>query len=175
MALYEFEGKRPQIGAETYVSESADVIGDVAIGNNCYIGPGARIKGDYGSIIIGNKTNVQENCVLHARPGKKCVVGNGCFISHGSILHNCTINDNARVGMGAIVSDYAVVGKSAVLGEGCIVVQKQEIPPHAVAVGMPAKVVGKQLTTERLTEQEGYSNVYVELAKRYLSSLKRID
>jgi carbonic anhydrase/acetyltransferase-like protein (isoleucine patch superfamily) len=174
MALYEFEGKRPKVGKETYVSETADVIGDVTIGDNCYIGPGARIKGDYGTVKIGSASNVQENCIIHARPGEVCTVGDGCSVGHGSILHNCTIKNRAKVGMGAIVSDYAVVGEDSVVGEGCVVRQHQEIPPRSVAVGVPAKVIG-ELNDERLAEREKYRNVYPDLAKRYLAGLKRIE
>jgi carbonic anhydrase/acetyltransferase-like protein (isoleucine patch superfamily) len=174
MALYEFEGKRPTIGKETYASETADVIGDVAIGDNCYIGPGARIKGDYGTVRIGNKSNVQENCVIHARPGELCAIGNGCSIGHGAVLHNCTIKDGAKVGMAAVISDYAVVGEDCIVGEGCVVKQHQEIPPRTIAVGVPAKVVG-EISAERLSERDKYRNVYPDLAKRYLAGLKRIE
>lgn len=174
MAMYEFEGKRPSIGEETYVSESADVIGDVTIGDNCYIGPGARIKGDYGKVRIGNESNVQENCVIHARPGELCVIGNGCSIGHGAVLHNCTIKERAKVGMAAVISDYAVVGEDCIIGEGCVVKQYQEIPPGSIAVGVPARVVGK-VTRNRLAERDKYRNVYPDLAKRYLTGLKRVE
>ena len=127
MVMYRFEGKKPKIGEGTYMSESAEVIGDVVIGKQCYIGPGAKIRGDYGSILIGNKTSIEENCVLHARPSEMCKVGNMVTVGHGSILHNCTVRDYAVIGMGAIVSDYAVVGVWSVVGEGCVVKNKQVI------------------------------------------------
>ena len=174
MALYEFEGKRPVVGKETYVSETADVIGDVVIGDECFIGPGARIKGDYGKVRIGSRSSVQENCIIHARPDEICTVGERCTIGHGSILHNCTVGDGASVGMGAIVSDWAVVGESAIVGEGCVVRQRQEIPARKVAVGVPAKVVG-DVSGGRKAERDGYSGVYPELARRYAKSLKRIE
>ena len=173
MALYEFEGKSPKIGNLTYVSETADVIGDVTIGDNVYIGPGARIKGDYGTVKIGNRCDVQENCVIHARPGEVCAMHDESSAGHGSILHNCTIEKGAKIGMGAIVSDYAVVGEEALIGEGAVVRQRQEIPPRSVAVGVPAKVTG-QISEERLAERGKYRNVYPELAERYLKGLKRI-
>lgn len=169
MALYEFEGKSPKIGEGTYVAETADVIGDVVIGNKCYIGPGARIKGDYGSIKIGNETAIQENCILHARPDEKCSVGNQANIGHGAILHNCTIKDGAIVGMGAIVSDWAVVKKNAIIAEGCVVKQNQVIPAGKIAVGIPAKIIGK-----RNKQWSQFKGIYAGLAKRYLKSLKKI-
>jgi carbonic anhydrase/acetyltransferase-like protein (isoleucine patch superfamily) len=169
MALYEFEGKSPKIGKETYVAESADIIGDVVIGDKCYIGPGARIKGDYGSIRIGNETAIQENCVLHARPDETCSVGNQVNVGHGAILHNCTIKDGAVIGMGAIVSDWAVVEENAIVAEGCVVKQRQVIPAKKVAVGVPAKIVGE--STEEWNKLKG---IYVKLAKRYQTGLKKI-
>jgi len=174
MALYEFEGRRPTIGKETYVSETADIIGDVKIGNSCYVGPGARVKGDYGSVRIGDNTSVQENCVIHARPDDSCVIGSFCRIGHGSILHNCRIMDNVIVGMGAIISDWAVVGEDAIVGEGCLVAQRQEIPPQKVALGIPAKVVG-DLSRESMEEREKHRYIYSELAKRYQANLKKIE
>jgi carbonic anhydrase/acetyltransferase-like protein (isoleucine patch superfamily) len=174
MALYAFEGKSPKIGEETYIAETADVIGDVVIGNNCYIGPGARIKGDYGSIRIGNETSVQENCIIHARPNEICRVGNQVTVGHGAILHNCTVHDGVIIGMGAIVSDWAIVGENALVAEGAVVRQFQQIPEGKVAVGVPAKVTG--LVSERVkSEWPMYKSVYVDLARRYRQGLKRIE
>lgn len=173
MALYEFEGKKPVIGEDAYVCETADVIGDVRIGDRCYIGPGARIKGDYGSIAIGNETSVQENCILHARPGDRCTVGDHCTIGHGAILHNCTIEDEVVVGMGAIVSDWAVVREKAVIAEGAVVRQSDEIPADMIAAGVPAKVI-KQVTADGRRFQQLARDVYPELALRYLKSLKKL-
>ena len=174
MALYEFEGKRPVIGEGTYVSETADVIGEVRIGDRCYIGPGARIKGDYGAIFIGSETSVQENCILHARPGDKCTVGSCCTVGHGAILHNCTIENEVVVGMGAIVSDWAVVRQGAVVAEGAVVRQSDEVPANKVAVGVPAKVIG-DVTEKGRRFQQLSCDVYPKLARRYLKSLKKLE
>ncbi len=142
MTIYEFEGRIPKIHESTYVSKSADIIGDVKIGKNCYIGPGAKIKGDYGSVIIGDNSNVQENCVIHARPDKKTVIGDYVSIGHGAIIHGATINDYAVVGMGSVVSDFAKVGIWSAVGEGAVVVSGKEVPDQGIAVGIPAKVIG---------------------------------
>ncbi len=172
MALYEFEGKRPRIGAGAFVPESADIVGDVVIGEKCFIGVGARIRGDYGSVVIGNATSVQENVVIHAREGDRTVVGDNVQLGHGCILHNCTVRDNAVIGVGAIISDYATVGDWAIIGEGAVV--RGEIPDGTVAVGVPAKVVG-QVTEEQKKEWRHYKRLYAELAsERYPKSLTRI-
>jgi len=173
MALYEFEGRRPEIGEGTYVSETADVIGTVRIGARCYIGPGARIKGDYGSISIGDETSVQENCILHARPGDRCTVGSRSTVGHGAILHNCTIEDEVVIGMGAIVSDWAVIHEGAVVAEGAVVRQSDEIPPDKIAAGVPAKVIG-DVTEEGRRFQQLAREVYPHLARRYLKGLKKL-
>ena len=140
MALYEFEGKRPQIGRTSFVPESADVIGDVIIGEGCFVGAGARIRGDYGRIRIGDRTSVQENVVIHARDGDQTLVGSNVQLGHGCILHNCTVKDNAVIGVGAILTDFCVVGDWAIVGEGAVV--RGEVPDGKIAVGVPAKVIG---------------------------------
>ena len=172
MAIYEFEGKRPVIGAGTFIPESADVIGDVTIGERCFIGVGARLRGDYGAIVIGSCTSVQENVVIHARDGDRTVVGDNVQLGHGAILHNCTVKDNAVIGIGAIVTDYAVVGDWAIVGEGAVL--RGEIPDGAVAVGVPARVVGR-VTDEQKREWLYYKAKYAELAaERYPRGFRRI-
>ena len=174
MPLYEFEGKRPKVAPSTFVNETAVIIGDVEIGENCYIAPNCVIRGDWGKIIIGDQCSVQGCCVLHARPDGQTVVGNRVSVGHASVLHNCTVRDFALVGMNAVVSDYAVVGERSVVGEGCVVRQGQEIPPESIAVGVPAKVVGK-LTPEQMEKYDSYKTLYANLAGRNYEGLKRID
>lgn len=172
MALYEFEGRRPRIGAGTFIPESADVIGDVTLGAECFIGVGARLRGDYSTIVIGDRTSVQENVVIHARAGDRTVVGSNVQLGHGCILHNCTVRDNAVIGVGAILSDYAVIGNWAIVGEGAVV--RGEIPDGMIAVGIPAKVIGR-VTEEQKREWRFYKELYAELAaRRYPKGLKRI-
>lgn len=171
MVSYRFDGREPKIGEGTYVSQSAEVIGNITIGEQCYIGPGAKIRGDYGNIQIGNKTSIEENCVLHARPDEACRVGNMVTVGHGSILHNCTVKDYAVIGMGAIVSDYAVVGVWSVVGEGCVVKNKQAIADRKIVVGIPAKVVG-EVSKDYRKLWTSYKNLYAELALRYPQKLE---
>ena len=175
MSIYEFEKKKPRIGKGTFIFPSADVIGDVTIGKNCYIGPGARIRGDYGSIRIGDDTAVEENVVIHARPNEKTIIGNSVTIGHAAIIHNATIHDWAIIGMGAIVSDYAEIGEWAVVAEGAVVKNKEKIPDKAIAVGVPAKVVA-EITLEYKKQWTEYKNIYSDLARTRLpNSLKVVD
>lgn len=174
MTIYEFEGKRPKIGDGSYVFDEATIIGDVTIGNGCYIGAGAVLRGDYGTIKIGDRTAIEDNCTIHARPGDVCTIGNNVTLGHGAIVHNATIGDWVVVGMGAIVSDYSTVGQWAAIGEGAVVKNKSDIPEGAIAVGIPAKIVS-QTSEEYRKQWTEFKAIYVDLAtKRYPDGLKKI-
>jgi carbonic anhydrase/acetyltransferase-like protein (isoleucine patch superfamily) len=172
MPVYEFEGKVPKIGAGTYVFASADIIGDVELGENVYVGAGARIRGDYGKIVIGDNTAVEDNVVIHARPEDHTSIGNNVTLGHGSIIHNATIKDWAVIGMGAIVSDWAVVGEWSVVGEGAVVKNRSEVPDGKIAVGVPAKVIA-YVTDDYKKQWTEFKEIYSDFAKRrYPESLK---
>jgi phenylacetic acid degradation protein len=172
MALYEFEGKRPTIGKTSFVPETADIIGEVVIGEGCFIGVGARIRGDYGRVQIGDRTSVQENVVIHARENGETIVGSNVQLGHGCLLHNCTVKDNAVVGVGAILTDFSIVGDWAIIGEGAVV--RGEVPDGTIAVGVPAKVIGN-VSDQHKAEWQYYKDKYAELASvRYPAGLKRI-
>lgn len=174
MTLYEFEERRPDVDDGAYVSESAEVVGDVTIGEDCFIGPGAKIKGDYGTVIIGDNTNIQENCVVHARPDEKTVIGDWVTIGHGAIIHGPEIKDYAVVGMGAIISDFAVIGEWSVVGEGALVANEKDIPDEKVAVGVPAKIV-KEVDEEYKKKWKDYKQIYKELSTRYKENLTKLE
>lgn len=174
MAVYEFERKRPEIGPSSYVHEQASVIGNVTIGEECFIGAGAVIRGDYGRVEIGNRTSVQENTVIHARADESCTIGNDVQVGHGSILHNCRICDYAVIGLGSRICDYAVVGSWSIVGEGAVVINKSNIPDGKVAVGAPARVV-RDVTDEERKMWGFYKQKYAELSSRYRTGLRRIS
>ncbi len=168
VTIASFEGKAPRIGDGTYIHPSADVFGDVEIDRGCWIGPGARLRGDYGTIRIGSFTSIEDNCVIHARPGEICRIGEWVTIGHGAIIHNAArIADHAVIGMGAIVSDWALVGSWSVVGEGSVVKQRQEIPDGQIAVGVPARVLEKRVDEAYKAEWTHFKRTYVDLARRY--------
>ena len=175
MAVFQLEDKVPKIGKDSYIHETASVIGEVEIGEATWVGPGASIRGDYGQILIGNESCIEDNCVVHAKPDGACRIGNKVTVGHAAILHGCTIQDWALIGMGAIVAQGAEVGEWAVVGEGALVPRGKRIPSRKVAMGVPAKVVGdvKEEYIETWTE---YKSWYPDLAKNvYKKGLKRID
>ena len=166
MVVYEFEKRIPNISETAYVSHSASVIGKVTIGEECYIAPGAVVKGDYGEIRIGNGTSVQDNVIIHARPEELTVIGSNVTLGHGCIIHNSTVKNEAVVGMGAIISDYAIIGEWAIVGEGAVVRARFEVPDGKIVVGVPAKIIGdvQDHHKEELTQ---FKAIYRDLAKRY--------
>ena len=165
--LYQFDGNQPQVGTGAYVSELAQVIGDVVIGKHCYIGHGAIIRGDYGRIVIGNGTAVEEGVIIHAPPGDTQTIGEQVTLGHGAILHGRSIGDLAVIGMGAVVSIFSQVGQRSIVAEGSVVKLNQVVPEKVVAAGNPAQVV--RAVTEQDEEMWAYGKqVYIELAAKYL-------
>ena len=166
-----FEGKTPVVGENSYIHPSADVFGDVRIGSGCWIGPGARLRGDYGRIVIGDNTSVEDNCVIHARPDEQTTIGDWVTIGHGAIVHNATVHNWALLGMGSITSDWAVVGEWAVVAEGAVVRQRQEIGSRRIAVGAPARLLDKSISEDFEADWTQFKKVYVDLALRYAKGL----
>lgn len=165
--LYHFDGKQPTVGTCSYVSDIAHVIGDVSIGRNCYIGHGAILRGDYGKIIIGDGTAVEEGTVMHAPPDETCVIGNRVTIGHGAVVHGKVIGDHAVIGMGAIISIWADIGEWSIIAEGSVVKLKQTIPAHVVAAGNPAKIIRQVKDSDEKFWNWG-KQLYIDLAKKYL-------
>ena len=166
--LYMFDGKRPFAGTGTYISPLANIIGDVVIGDNCYIGHGIVLRGDYGRIEIGDGTAVEEGVVVHAPPGETASIGRKVTIGHGAIVHGKRINDMAVIGMGAIVSIWAEIGEWSIIAEGGVVKMRQIIAAGVVAAGNPVKVV-RTITDEHKKFWHTAKQRYIDLAKQYLT------
>lgn len=174
MSIYEFEGKRPRIDASAYISPEATIIGDVVIGKGCYIAPGARLRGDWGSIIVGAYSNIQENCVIHAAPDETAVLGERSHIGHGAILHGPVLEDHVTVGMGAIVMDGVKIGTGSCIGAGSLVTAGSVIPPGRLFVGVPAKDRGK-IDEEMEKYLQWGTGVYIALPPRCFKGLTLLD
>ena len=165
--IFEFDGKRPAIGKDSYVSETAQVIGDVVIGDNCYVGHGAILRGDYGRIEIGNGTAVEEAVVIHSPPTGLYRIGKSVTLGHGAILHGNVIGDFSVIGMGAILSIFSETGEWSIVGEGSLVRANQKIAARMVAVGNPAKEIRDVTPGDQEVWNYG-KKVYVDLALKYL-------
>jgi carbonic anhydrase/acetyltransferase-like protein (isoleucine patch superfamily) len=168
MALYTFEGRKPKIGRGTFIAPSAMVIGDVQIGRDVYIGHGVILRGDYGTIIVGDGTAIEEGVIVHARPNDRTTFGKRVTVGHGAMIHNAHIKDDAVIGMRATISDFSVVGKWVIVGEMGLVKNHQKIPDGVVAVGVPVRVAGKVEKKQKDFWSYG-KRLYVEMAHRYMA------
>jgi carbonic anhydrase/acetyltransferase-like protein (isoleucine patch superfamily) len=174
MPIFEFENRVPIISENSYVSPSATIIGDVQLKGAVWVGPGAVIRGDYGTIVIGDGTAVEDNVVIHARPGKETNIGEHVTLGHSCVIHTATIRDFAVIGMHSTVTDYAEVGKWAVVAEHALVKTKQIIEPEMIAGGVPAKII-KEVTEEYKKMWTDYKFNYTSFCKRYKENLKIIE
>ncbi len=162
-----YRGKVPQVAASAYIDPSAQVIGDVVVGERSSIWPNVTARGDVNSIRIGEETNIQDNSVLHCDPGPFSLnVGNRVTVGHLAMIHGCTIEDDCLIGIGAVVLNGAKIGRGSVIAAGAVVPEGAEVPAHSMVMGVPAKV--KRPLTE--AERERFRNNaqhYVEAARIY--------
>lgn len=172
MPFYEFEDKQPLVDSEAWVHPLAVLIGDVKVERGCYIGAGAVLRGDIGSVRIGYGSNVQENCVLHTFPDKSVILHPESHIGHGSILHGCEICSFVLVGMGAIIGDSVKINSNSLVGAGTVIMSGTVIPENSLVLGNPGKAV-KQVTPDQLERMAYGRSVYQDLAKRYLEDFQR--
>jgi phenylacetic acid degradation protein len=173
MPLYEFEGKRPKIGETSFVHPAAILIGGVTIGENCYIGPGAVLRGDFGYIVVGNGSNIQENCVVHTYTDHTATIGQNNHIGHGAKIHGVTLGYNVLIGMNAVLHEGVVIGDHSIIGSGCVVPADRAIPSGKLVLGIPAKVVGDVSEEQRKRKIFG-TGLYQTLPKRYRETFKLI-
>lgn len=149
-----------------WIADSATVRGDVRVGKEASIWFGAVIRGDVEPITIGDRSNVQDNCVLHADPGFPCTIGRNVTIGHAAVVHGATVDDGALIGIRAVVLNGAKIGSGAIVGAGAVVTEGMEVPPGHLAVGIPAKVI-RELTPENIAMAERGAGRYVEASRRY--------
>lgn len=162
-----YRGVYPKIAATAYVDPSAQVIGDVVIGEKASVWPNVTIRGDVNYIRIGDESNVQDNCVLHVEHDiYPCIVGNRVTIGHAVVLHGCVVEDDCLIGIGAIVLNGARIGSGSVIAAGALVTERTEIPPGSMVMGMPAKVKRPLTPDERERFRENAQN-YVEYRETY--------
>lgn len=163
--IYSFDGFTPVIHESAFIHPQAAVTGNVIIGRDVYIGPGAALRGDWGGIEIADGCNVQENCTIHAFPGVTVVLEESAHVGHGAVIHGARIGRNALIGMNAVVMDHAVVGAGSIIGALSFVPSEMVIPERKVAVGSPARVV-RHVSDEMLAWKTEGTRLYQQLPAR---------
>jgi carbonic anhydrase/acetyltransferase-like protein (isoleucine patch superfamily) len=171
LGIYEFEGNKPTIGEGSYIHPEATIIGNVNLGEGCYVGAGARIRGDWGRIVIGRESNIQENCVIHVGIHETAQLGARSHIGHGAILHSPTLGEHVYVGMGSIIMDRSDIGEGCCIGAGALVTENRVIPPYKLVVGVPAKIIG-DVSEEMQKTLKDATAYYIGLPPRRLAASK---
>ena len=171
LTVYSINGVTPVVDPRAFVHPSAVLIGDVIVGADCYIGPCACLRGDFGRIDVRAGANLQDTCVMHGFPGTDTVVEEDGHIGHGAVLHGCIVRRNALVGMNAVINDNAIIGESAIVAAMAFVKAGFEVPPRTLAAGMPARIV-RELTAQELAWKVEGTESYQELARRSASTMR---
>jgi carbonic anhydrase/acetyltransferase-like protein (isoleucine patch superfamily) len=173
MAVYELDGKAPNLGRGAWVADTATVIGDVELGEDANVWFGAVIRGDTEHITVGARTNIQDGSVLHADAGKPLVIGAGVTVGHQVMLHGCTVADGALIGNQAVILNGARIGRNSIVGAGSVVTENKEFPDNSLIIGAPARVV-KTLDEAAAANMKRNADHYVANAQRFAKGLKKI-
>ena len=172
--IYEFNNYRPVVHESSFIHPQAAVTGYVVIGKNCYIGPGAALRGDWGKIIIEDGCNVQENCTLHMFPGASVLLKEGSHIGHGAIVHGATIGRNCLVGMNAVVMDNVELGDECIVAGLSFIKQDETIPARSLLAGNPARII-KQVSDEMLAWKSEGTRIYQQLPVQCHETLRACE
>ena len=172
--IYSFKGYIPVVHKSSFVHPLAAVTGNVIIGKNCYIGPGAAIRGDWGQIILEDGVNVQENCTVHMFPGKSIVLKESAHVGHGAIIHGANLGKNCLIGMNSVIMDDVVIGDESIVGAMAFVPAETIISSRSLVIGNPAKII-KQVSDEMITWKTKGTKLYQELPKECHESLRTTE
>jgi carbonic anhydrase/acetyltransferase-like protein (isoleucine patch superfamily) len=174
MAIYELDGKSPQLGTGAWVADNAQVIGEVQLGENASVWYGAVVRGDTGEPIrIGRNSNIQDLSVLHADAGLPLTVGDNVTVGHQVMLHGCTIGDGSLIGIQAVILNGARIGRNCIVGAGSVVTEGKEFPDNSLILGAPAKVVRTldEVVARKLAQS---AEQYVQNSRRHAKGLRKI-
>lgn len=172
--FYAFKGFVPVVHPSAFVHPQAAVTGNVIIGKDCYIGPGAAIRGDWGGIVLEDGCNVQENCTIHMFPGVTVYLREAAHIGHGAIIHGAEIGRNAMIGMNSVIMDECVIGEESIVGALSFVKARTIIPPRSLVVGNPGKVI-KTLTDDMVAWKTKGTQLYQQLPADLYESLEACE
>jgi carbonic anhydrase/acetyltransferase-like protein (isoleucine patch superfamily) len=166
----DYLGKRPRIGKDVFIAETARVVGDVEIGDHSSIWFGSILRGDINRVVVGHHTNIQDNSVCHVADEHACIVGNYVTAGHGTILHGCTVSDEVLIGMGAVLMNGVVIGEQCIIGAAALLTEGLLVPPGSLVYGTPAQVVSKLGPAER-AKIKGWAEKYCRVAATYFKSI----
>lgn len=164
--IYQYEDRTPRLPAEYYVADNATVIGDVVLKNQSSVWFGAVLRGDIEPVVVGERSNIQDNSVAHTGAGAPTVIGDDVTVGHNVTLHGCTVGNNCLIGMGSILLDGCEIGENSIIGAGSIIGQGKVIPPGSLAVGSPARVIRK-LSDDDIANVRSYAERYIDKMRRY--------
>ena len=173
MALYEFEGKKPQIPSDSFVHPGASLIGDIRLGHECLIAPGVSIRADFGPVIIGDRSSIQDNAVIHVYPGSQSIVENDVTVAHGVVLHDVHIKARCMIGIGAILLFNVICEEDVFVSAGSLVPRGMHIPAGKIVAGNPAKITRDVTEKDRQSAKDGIE-AYRYLCRQYLATIKSI-
>lgn len=173
MAVYEVDGKTPQVDSTAWIADSAQVMGHVTLGPDASVWFGCVLRGDTESMTIGEGSNIQDLTVMHADNGLPLTIGKHVTVGHKVMLHGCTIGDESLIGIGAIVLNGARIGKNCLVGAGSLVTEGKEFPDGSMIMGTPAKVV-RQLTPEQIEGLRLSAQHYIDNARMFRATLKKL-
>jgi carbonic anhydrase/acetyltransferase-like protein (isoleucine patch superfamily) len=169
--FYEFNNIQPVAHPSSLVHPQAAVTGNVIIGKDCYIGPGAALRGDWGQIILEDGCNVQENCTVHMFPGVTVLLKEGAHIGHGAIIHGATIGKNCLVGMNSVIMDNVQLGDECIVGALTFIKEGEQIPSRSIVVGNPGKII-KEVSDEMINWKTDGTKLYQQLPAACHDTLK---
>jgi phenylacetic acid degradation protein len=172
--IFEFNGYKPVVHESSFVHPNATVTGNVIIGKDVYIGPGAAVRGDWGEIVIEDGCNVQENCTIHMFPGVTVYLRKGAHIGHGAVVHGAEIGENVLIGMNSVIMDNAHIGANSIVGALCFVPADMKIPEKSVVVGNPAKII-KEASEEMIAWKTKGTELYQKLPSELAATLKECE
>jgi carbonic anhydrase/acetyltransferase-like protein (isoleucine patch superfamily) len=172
--IYQYKNYKPTFGRNVFIAPSADVIGNVSIGNECSVWFNVTIRGDVHYISIGDETNIQDNSILHVTNGRFPLnIGNRVTIAHGVALHGCTIKDQTLVGIGAIILDDTEVGEKSIVAAGSLLREGNKFPSHSLIAGFPARVI-RPLENDEVEKNLQYAKNYVHYKNEYLRNFNKL-
>lgn len=171
--IYSLDGASPETEGDCFIAATAVVIGSVRLKHEASVWWGAVLRGDFDTITVGMRTNIQDNAVVHMDEGCPVTLGDRVTLGHQAVLHGCTVGDNSLIGIGAVVLNDVIVGNDCLIGSNALVTEGKVIPDRSLVLGSPGKII-RELTDEEVDEITGFSDLYVNNLRRYRTGLKPV-